>query len=130
MAVSNSAGMSCDNSLEAGLQGTVMGMLNLVGVGSLLEGSSGFDAQTKADKALEEASDSLNDAVATWSTAITDMKFQIVEDQIDNLQMLIKAASSQQSLINETLSQKINSNSLMISMVVILVIFLVLYDIV
>jgi len=130
MSLSGKGSISCENSVKAGLQGTAIGMLNMIGIGSLLKSIPGFDAENNAEQALKDAQDALNNAQSTWSTAITDIKYQIIEDQINNLQSLIKAAASQQALIIETLSQKIDSNSLMISMLIILVIFLVLYDIV
>lgn len=130
MSLSGKGSISCENSVKAGLQGTAIGMLNMIGIGSLLKSIPGFDAENNAEKALEDAQEALNNAQSTWSSAITNMQFQIIQDQINNLQSLIKAAASQQALITETLSQKIDSNSLMISMLIILVIFLVLYDIV
>jgi len=117
---------SCDGSVKAGFLGAATGLLNIVGLGGLVPNNGQADAQA----ALTAANNALQSATTQWTTAITNEKYKIIEDQIDNVQSLVTTATNQQAVINESLGEKIETNALLIGMLVALVAFLVMYDII
>lgn len=130
MSISFSQSLSCgSDSTRAGFEGAVEGLCNIVGLGGVVSAIPGMDTAKKAQAALSDANDQLKKITNQWQQTLTDMKTQITEDQIADLQSLIDASSKQQGLIDETLNEKVQSNSLLISMLVVLVLFLVMYDI-
>lgn len=114
---------SCNGSWLAGLDGAGKGILNLVGAGALIP------SDNQAQEDLQAAQTSLSVATTEWNKAIADEKAVIVTDRERYLRQLITFSSDQQSVINEMLGEKIQTNSLLIGMTVILIIFLILYDI-
>jgi hypothetical protein len=114
---------SCNGSWKAGLEGAAKGFVNIIGLGGLIP----QDTQGQDD--LSAAQASLSSATTEWNKAIAAEEARITEDQISYLQTLIVFASDQQQAINTMLSEKEQTNSLLIGMLIVLVIFLILYDV-
>ena len=130
MSISFSQSLSCgSDSTKAGLEGALTGLCNIVGLGGVVSDIPGMDTEQKAKDALADANTNLQKVTAQWTTTLNNMKTQIQQDQVNDLQSLIDASVTQQSVINETLNENVESNSLLISMLIVLVLFLVMYDI-
>ena len=131
MSISFTQSLSCgSDSTKAGLEGALSGLLGVVGLGGVVSAIPGMDTEKKTQDALAAAQQNLQTQTTKWQSAIQDMKTQVIEDQIGNLQSLITASANQQYVIDETLSEKTQSNALLISMLVALVFFLVMYDVI
>ena len=123
MSIDFSQSGSCDGSVAAGITGALKGSLGMFGLGGLIPSDS--DAQ----EMLTQAQQNYTKATTTWSNAISDEKSAIEEAQNAYLQECIDFSIKQQQIINQLLGQKIGTNSLMIGMLFVLIIFLILYDI-
>lgn len=122
---------SCGKSgIKAGIEGALSGFANIVGAGALVSGIPGMHDTENAQAALQEAQKNLSDVTAKWQAAITNEKFKILQDESDLLQKMIQANQNQQAVIDETLNEKVQTNSLMITMLTILVVFLIIYDLI
>jgi hypothetical protein len=115
---------TCDGSWKAGLLGAAKGFVSMVGLGGLIPGDN------TAKDALESAQSNLQSATTQWNKAIQAEQDVILQDQIAYVQQLVNFASDQQQAVNEMLGEKEETNGLLISMLVVLVIFLILYDII
>jgi hypothetical protein len=123
MSIDFSQSGSCDGSAAAGITGALKGSLGMFGLGGLIPSDS--DAQDM----LAQAQKNYTAATTKWTNAISDEKSAINEVQNQYLQQCIDFSSKQQQIINQLLGEKIETNSLMIGMLFILIIFLILYDI-
>ena len=125
MGISYEVSPSCGNSsITEGLIGMVDGLLGMFGLNGLLP-SSGV-----AKEELLKAQQAMEKAQTEWAAIIQDVKFKIIQDQLSYLQELMNFSNLQVNVMFETVNEKIATNSLMITMLVILVVFLILYDIV
>ena len=120
---------SCDGSVGAGFKGAVAGLLNIAGLGGVFSSISGMNPAQDEQEKLQGLQSNLTAITTKWQTAITNEKFKGLEDIDSFLQALITTSQEQQSVINEVLNEKVSTNSLMIGTLVILVVFLILYDI-
>ena len=115
---------TCDGSWKAGLLGAAKGFVGMIGLGGLIP------QDNSAKEALESAQSSLQNATTQWNKAIQAEQDVILQDQIAYVQQLVVFASDQQQAINEMLGEKEETNGLLIGMLIVLVIFLILYDII
>lgn len=115
--------VSCSEGAAAALGGLGKSLLGLFGMGELASG----DDKTTQD--LQDAQKAFNDAKEAWNETIADEKYKIQEDQLGYLQELMNYGTLQESLINETLSESVGKNTILIYMLVVLVFFLIVFDI-
>jgi hypothetical protein len=99
-------------------------------MGSLVSAIPGMHDSQDAQQALQQAQQDLSTITKEWQDAIAQEKFKILQDEEDLLQGMIKANQNQQAVIDETLNEKVQTNSLMITMLTILVVFLIIYDLI
>lgn len=111
-----------DDSVASIFGGLGEGLLGLVGLGGLVPG------QDSANEALKDAQKALSDAQAKWSNIIESQEFGILQDKITYLQDVLVFSSAQTSILNEMTNESVGENRLLIYMLIILVIFLILYD--
>ena len=108
---------TCDGSWRA------KGLVSIIGLGGLIP------TDNSAQDDLTAAQASLSNATAQWNKAIAAEQDVILEDQISYVNELVAFASDQQQAVNEMLGEKVQTNGLLIGMLVVLVIFLILYDV-
>lgn len=131
MAVSFSQSASCGgDSGMAGFAGALSGLANIIGLGGLVSAIPGLHDSQDAQKALQAAQANLSQVTDQWKSIIEDEKLKGLEDEENLLQTMIQANQNQQGAIDEVLNEKIQTNSLMIAMLTILVVFLIIYDLV
>ncbi len=121
---------NCDGSTKAGITGAIVGAFNIVGAGPIISAIPGMHDPESAQQALQEAQKKLSDVTSKWQSAIQNEKFKILQDESGLLQKMIQANQNQQAVIDETINEKVQTNSLMISMLTILVVFLIIYDLI
>lgn len=114
---------TCDGSWKAGLLGGAKGLVSIIGLGGLIP------TDNSAQDDLTAAQASLSNATAQWNKAIAAEQDVILEDQISYVNELVAFANDQQQAVNEMLGEKVQTNGLLIGMLVVLVIFLILYDV-
>jgi hypothetical protein len=114
----------------AGIEGALSGFANIIGAGPLISAIPGMNDTESAQQALQAAQKKLSDVTAKWQSAIENEKFKILQDESGLLQKMIQANQNQQAVIDETINEKVQTNSLMISMLTILVVFLIIYDLI
>ena len=118
--------LKCGNDgVSAGVTGALSGLLNVVGLGSFLPNTAEEDAQ----KALSDATTQMTDETNKWTQVLANTQLQISLDASKLSTTMTQTATEQQQVVNEILSEKIQTNSLMISTLAILVIFLIFYDV-
>ena len=110
------------DSVAAIFGGLGEGLLGIIGLGSLIPG------QDSANDALKDAQEQLNNAQAKWTDIIQSQQFGILQDKITYLQDVMVFSSAQTSILNEMTNESVGENRLLIYMLIILVIFLILYD--
>lgn len=110
------------DSVAAILGGLGEGLLGIVGLGGLVPG------QDSANDALKDAQKALSDAQTKWSNIIESQKFGILQDKITYLQDVVVFSSAQTSILNEMTNESVGENRLLIYMLIVLVIFLILFD--
>jgi predicted PurR-regulated permease PerM len=120
---------SCSGSAAAGIEGTLSGLANIVGLGPLVSSIPGMDDTQDAENQLKKLQTNLSTVTSQWTTAINNQEKALQQDEMTFLQNMITLSGTQQAVINEILSEKVSTNSLMIATISILVVFLILYDI-
>ena len=131
MSVNFSDSISCGKQgWKAFGQGLFTGLLSVIGLGSTVSNIPGMSAQQDAQNNLTSAQAALSTATTQWGQAIDNEKTAIIQDTDVLLQALIVASNNQNAVIDETLNEKIENNSSLISVIIILVVFLILFDIV
>lgn len=120
---------SCPGSNIAGAAGAgnaLLGAFGLQDVAAL----SGKDGPTKkAEDDLEEARGNFEDIQSKWAEILLSKKFTITSDQIAYVQNTIEFSKIQSDSMDEKLFETTTRNSLLIGMLIVLVIFLILFDI-
>lgn len=124
MSINFGGSTSCDGSTRAGGMAGVKAFCGMLGLGALVP------EDNNAKEALQAAQASLTNAQTQWNKAIQDEQNVILQDQIKYVQQCVVFASDQQQAINEILSEKEQTNGLLIGMLIVLVIFLILYDVI
>jgi hypothetical protein len=117
-------------STEAGLEGTLSGIFNIVGLGGVVSAIPGMNDTQDEENELNAAKTQLAATSLNWQNKIAAMNATIDKDRIAILQSMITTNQNQQAVIDETLNEKVQTNSLMIGMLTILVFFLIVYDLV
>jgi hypothetical protein len=129
MSIDYHGSTSCDGSGKVGLLGAITGVSNIIGLGGVLSGINGMDDVGDEQKQLQKAQQNLKDVTTKWQNAIQNLKLQGLQDEVQFLQTMITAVNEQESVITETLNEKVSTNSLMIGTLIILVTFLIFFDI-
>lgn len=118
--------LSCgSDGVSAGIMGALNGLLGIVGLGGIM----GNTSEQASQKALSDATAQMKKETEQWSNAILNEKLENLKLYTDIVKNMSQAAQAQQSVVNEILSEKIQTNSLMIGTLAILVIFLIFYDV-
>jgi|UniRef100_A0A6C0KSE0 predicted PurR-regulated permease PerM len=118
--------LSCGNDgVSAGFMGAINGALGVIGLGGILGNTSQQDSQ----KALSDANAQLQKETSEWNSAILNQKLNDIILATNINKSIQNAAEAQQNVVNEILGEKIQTNSLMIGVLAILVLFLIFYDI-
>jgi hypothetical protein len=118
--------LKCGNDgVSAGINGTLSSLLNVVGLGALLPNT----AEKDAEQALSDATTQMQTETSKWQTVLTNETTQITLDASKLATTMTQAATEQQQVVNEILKESISTNTLMISTLAILVIFLIFYDV-
>lgn len=120
------SGTTCGNDgVSAGFMGAINGALGIFGLGGVLGNSS----EQASQKALSDANAQLQKQTSQWTTAILNERLNDIILATKINKAMTQAAEAQQNVVNEVLNDKIQTNSLMISTLAILVLFLIFYDI-
>lgn len=114
--------MSCDGSTRAGFLGASNATLSLMGLGGFWENTD--------SKSLKEAQQELASAQKKWKTKLDNIKGKITEDEMKVLDIQIQKASRQHDVAEEILGEKIQKNTLVIGMLLVLVFFLIIFDLI
>lgn len=130
MAFSFSQSGSCNGSAAVGIEGTLSGLANIVGLGGLVSAIPGMNSEQDAQKNLQSAQQNLSKVTDQWKSIIGDEKLKGLEDEETLLQTMINTNANLETAITEVLNEKIQTNSLMIVVLTILVIFLIIYDLI
>jgi hypothetical protein len=104
----------------SGLSGAAQGFAGLFGLGSFW---SPVD-----DSELQKEQADLQNAQEFWSAKIKQCQANLSTLQLQEVTTELQLATSQQAAINETMLDKIKTNTLMIIMLLFLVTFLIAYD--
>ena len=107
-------------SVEAG-----RAILGLFGLQGLVANSDEVDAE----KDLDNARNDFNKIASQWNNAIEKQKHNIVQSQLKYLKEQIVYSETTTSIVTETLAEKIENHNILIALLIVLVIFLILYDI-
>ena len=100
-------------------------LLGMFGAGDLIPNN----AEKNAQKALQEARETFNEVSQKWTEAIENQKNQIVQSQIKYLKEQVTYTQTASSIVSETLGEQLETHGTIIGMLVVLVIFLILFDI-
>jgi preprotein translocase subunit SecF len=100
-------------------------LLGMFGAGDLIPNN----AEKNAQKALQEARETFNEVSQKWTEAIENQKNQIVQSQIKYLKEQVTYTQTASSIVSETLGEQLETHGTLIGMLVVLVIFLILFDI-
>jgi preprotein translocase subunit SecF len=100
-------------------------LLGMFGAGDLIPNN----AEKNAQKALQQARETFNEVSQKWTEAIENQKNQIVQSQIKYLKEQVTYTQTASSIVSETLGEQLETHGTLIGMLVVLVIFLILFDI-
>ena len=130
MSVSFNQSASCGSGgVSAGIEGALSGFANIVGLGSLVSGIPGMHDTQNAQTALQDAQSQLGKVTSQWQQAIQNLNEKTQNDKFTLVQSLINASINQQAVLNEVLNDSVQTNTLMISTLSMLVLFLILFDV-
>ena len=115
---------SCDGSTGAGITGALKSVLGVVGASEM----PGLDDSVASD-ALDKAKSDLTTTQTYYNNLISSAKLKNLEDQTSYLQDLMNFSNLQNSVVTTTIEQKQAKDELLIYMLIVLVIFLILFDI-
>lgn len=117
-------------SVQAGLEGTLIGFSNIIGLGGVISGIPGMNAEQNAQAALQNAQSQLKNAKSTWDNLITNTNIHIASNQGVIAQKMVQALQACSNSIDASMQEQISTNSLSIITLSILVFFLIIYDII
>jgi hypothetical protein len=110
------------DSAAAGALGALNGLLGVVGLGGL------FNPTKDSTEELEKDRANLQAATEVWNEKLSNAKEQIVQDQLTYLQNITNFSSVQNSAVEQSLQEQIETNFTLIIMLIVLVFFLILFD--
>jgi predicted PurR-regulated permease PerM len=111
--------MSCSRFSSQWWKGFGIGFSNIIGLGGAFNPTD--------DKTLTSIQQQLSDQQAIWSQKLAEKQSQLTQDQITMVQTLIQKSDATQASVNETVSEKVETDHAVIIMLVILMVFVIIY---